>query len=63
MLGCKLYDLTPPDYSAVETASTQTKPAVAGCEPLDFSSVREGGHRLYSREFHSPDTSSYFMLS
>ncbi|VXD12484.1 HEAT repeat domain-containing protein [Planktothrix paucivesiculata] len=46
------------DYSAVETASTQTKPAVAGCEPLDFSSVREGGHRLCSREFHSPDTSS-----
>ncbi|VXD25017.1 hypothetical protein PL8927_830261 [Planktothrix serta PCC 8927] len=46
------------DISVVETASTQTKPAVAGCEPLDFSSVREGGHRLYSSEFHSPDTYS-----
>ncbi len=46
---------------AVKTAATQTKPAVArqrtkgatGFKALCFSLVRDGGLRLYSREFHS----------
>jgi hypothetical protein len=33
---------------AVETAATQTKPACAGYQTLDFPSVRVGGLRLYS---------------
>jgi putative transposase len=35
-------------HLAVETASTQTKPAYAGSETLDFSLVRAGGLGLYS---------------
>jgi len=40
---------------AVETAAIQTKPAFAGFKILGFSSVRAGGLRFCSREFHSPD--------
>ena len=38
---------------AVETATTQTKPAYAGFKNLDFSLVRDGGLRFYSRDFQS----------
>jgi hypothetical protein len=39
---------------AVETATTQTKPAYAGFKNLDFSSVRAGGLGLSSCDFQSP---------
>ncbi|MEQ8962258.1 MAG: ATP-binding protein, partial [Coleofasciculus sp. C2-GNP5-27] len=39
---------------AVETATTQTKPAFAGSKTLNLLSVRAGGLGLSSREFHSP---------
>ncbi len=40
--------------SAVETAAIQTKPACAGFKILVLLLVREGGLRLYSRDFQSP---------
>ncbi|MFP5275241.1 nSTAND1 domain-containing NTPase, partial [Coleofasciculus sp.] len=40
---------------AVETATTQTKPAFAGSELTDSDLVRAGELRLSSREFHSPE--------
>jgi hypothetical protein len=39
---------------AVETAAIQPKPACAGYKAPDFTLVRVGGLRFYSREFHSP---------
>jgi hypothetical protein len=55
---------------AVETASTQTKPACAGFKMFDFPLVRVGGLSLYSGEFHSPsqvigipyDSGNLFLL-
>jgi hypothetical protein len=40
---------------AVETATTQTKPAHAGLISLDFSLVRAGGLGFCSRDFQSPE--------